>query len=207
MSTLHRGDRRSVLVIPSLGIAIKIAVIRWSEAWRLLKTAKRNHGRYVLGYRNTSAQPFMDFIWCQIFERTVEDRSDGRGISLKKLLFAGIVDNWHEYWFYKLNPGLQTLLQPTYATFFGIVNIQKYGKPIKESKEDAYYKLLYKAYRAIVGEGLDRDGHHFFYEGNFHLRKDGKVVFLDYGGSATRKILKEYGLEILLQFVPPQLPA
>lgn len=197
MVIFHKGSGRTVLAVPRLGLVFKIARIRWGDAWAEVRRAKSKHHQYRLGKKY--GEPFGTFLRRQIFEFTVEESP-----SLKQALFLGIVDNWRERSYYKAsNPLHRLLLQPTYISFFGFLNVQKYGKPMKSrSLLDPKFGELQQCYFEVVGAPLKEDGHHFTYEENFH-HEGHAVRFLDYASLKTRRIISEYGLEILRRFVPP----
>ena len=203
MITFHKGNSRFVLAIPALGVALKIGRIHWDQVLKTLKRAKKSHKRYLRDRKiDYCSEPLGRFFLRELLEYTVDDSRDYRP-SIKMSLFGGMVDSWREWRFYKKHRSLRELLHPTYWSFFGLLNIQKYGKPMKaRSLMDPKCGELYGCYFKVVGAPLNKDAHHFFYEGNFHYR-DGKVLFLDYGGLATQKILSEYCVEILRRFVPP----
>ncbi|MFM2374801.1 MAG: hypothetical protein RLZZ234_796 [Candidatus Parcubacteria bacterium] len=190
MFTLHRGASRTVIAVPSWGIVCKIAHIDLAEALYLLKRAKVDHDRFCLmGDR----QSFRTYLKQQLFERKVEQFA-----TLKRALFHGLVSNWRERRYYKESDGARRkLLQPTYFSLFGLLNIQKHGAPMTVNGE-----LVYKAYFDVVGPPVNKDGHHFFCASNFHHTGEG-VVFLDYGSLVTQDILTKYGEEIQRRFVPP----
>src|SRR5690606_27796469 len=77
-------------------------------------------------------------------------------------LFLGVVTNWNEFKFYRNSK--HELLQPTYVSLFGLVNIQRYGEPCTLDKERLWERVF-----AVVGDQLWCDGHHFRNPENFKL--------------------------------------
>lgn len=196
MITFRRGTSRSVLAIPDMGIVIKFAHIQIGDAWHMLRQAKRDHDRWCVV---RDRQSFRCFLCSQIYVRTVEENG-----TLKQYLFRGIVSNWRERSYYKKSDAeRRQLLQPTYLSLLGLVNVQKYGKPMKpRDLLGTTFGKLYEAFLKVVGPALKRDAHHFYYEGNFH-HTGSRVVLLDYGSLATQEIVTQHGAEILRRFIPP----
>lgn len=197
MVVCHKGTSRSVLAFPHLGIVLKVARIRWSDARAVLRTMRSRHRQYRMGMKR--GEHFSVFLRRELLEYKVENAP-----SLKQTLLSGIVANWRERRYYRLSDcERRQLLQPTYLSIFGLLNVQKYGKPMKpRSLMDPKFGELYNCYFAVVGPALNEDGHLFAYEGNFHLAGN-KVRFLDYASLATQRILSDHGPQILRRFVPP----
>jgi hypothetical protein len=108
-------------------------------------------------------------------------------------MFKGLIDNWQEYLFYRETR--HVFIQPTYFSFFGLVNIQKYGYP-----EKIRYDALLRHFCEIVdSQILVNDGHHFADWRNFSF-ESGKIKILDYGSLKTRAIIAEHGEKIYTTF-------
>ena len=113
-----------------------------------------------------------------------------------QLTFRGIADNWRERIFYQdANIFHRLLLQATYFSFFGLFNIQRYGKPA--DRKDAH--AIYRSFYLVAGQGLVEDSHHWTNAGNFHLASDGPKL-LDYGSPETQKIVGDFGLALYTRF-------
>lgn len=192
MVTFHRGSNRRVLVIPQLGVVFKFPHIRLGDAWSILRRAKSRHNRFCTG--RSEGEYFPAFLKRQFTEYQVEHYG-----TLKRSLFKGIADNWRERKYYKYSDReRRQLLQPTYLSLCGFMNIQKYGKPMSCEVPGE----LYRAYLEVIGTPLNRDGHHFYNEQNFH-HTGSSVRLLDYADLATQHILTIYSRDILRRFVPP----
>lgn len=188
----HKGSSRFVLAVPQLGLVFKFPRIPFADAWAKLRSAKSRHRRFRLG--REGGEPFLKFLQREFFEYRVEHFA-----SLKRTLCKGIVDNWRERKYYKRSDSeRRKLLQPTYLSLLGLVNIQKYGKPMSCSSPGE----LYNAYFEVVGPPLNKDGHHFYNDDNFH-HTGSSIRLLDYGSLATQQVLTDYSSEILRRFVPP----
>lgn len=198
MLIFAKGDNRCVLAIPRLGVVFKFPRIRVWDAAHILWWGIKRHFRAPSpkGRR----EPFSVFLHRQFIEYSVESNW-----TFKSSLGRGVMDNWRERRYYKRVSLLQRqLLQPTYFSLFGFLNIQKYGKPVGRPEDDVGVPL-YHAFFKIAGQALIRDGHHWVSAANFHL-DNGSIRVLDYGNLKTQAILDEFGLEILRRFVPPDLP-
>lgn len=167
---MDNGTTRIVACFPRLGIAIKFARIRFRQGFGLLIDD-------FLGRENPLRREWHFLV-------------DHRG-SIGSLLFKGIRDNWKEFCFY-----LQTrhpLLQPTYFSFFGLLNIQRVSLPCDID--------LFVQFYEIIGEAVFEDKHHFSNSRNFARWKDGIRIF-DYGSPQTQRIIREFGTRILQNFNP-----
>lgn len=116
-------------------------------------------------------------------------------ILLKRSLVKGVLNNWREWRYFKKHPELCVLLQPTYFSLLGFLNVQKFGKPPSEDDGEAIYYAFY----AIAGQDLIYDGHHWVNAENFHLATDGPKL-LDYGSTRTQAILDKFGIELYHRF-------
>ena len=107
----------------------------------------------------------------------------------------GVLDNWHEYKFwrkYRLS-----VCQPTYLSLLGFVNVQKYGIPLDEFGVKSSMVVIWD----ITNGSMKVDMHAFGNESNYCV--DGEVVrFLDYGSVRMYPVLLEYGDKILAEFKP-----
>jgi hypothetical protein len=197
MLVFAKGDNRLVLAIPSLGVAFKFPRIRVWDALNILWWGIKRH--FYAPSPRGRREPFSVFLRRQFIEYSVESNW-----TFKSSLGRGITDNWRERRYYKhASPLGRLLLQPTYLSILGLVNVQKYGKPVGRPEDDVGVPL-YHAFFKIAGQALIRDGHHWVSAANFHL-DNGSIRVLDYGNLKTQAILDEFGLEFLRRFVPPDL--
>ncbi|MDO8512509.1 MAG: hypothetical protein Q7S57_04505 [bacterium] len=119
---------------------------------------------------------------------------------LKWALFHGIACNWREYRFYSRTK--HPFLQPTYFSFFGTVNIQKYGRPVRIPFEDEYNRdkwwtrMFWMPVLGITNGEVIRDGHHFLNPENFCQDIFGRPKIVDYGLPRTQEIIKKWGEQI-----------
>ncbi|NTV22318.1 MAG: hypothetical protein HGB03_01985 [Candidatus Yonathbacteria bacterium] len=164
------GTCRMVFVFPTLGIAIKIPIIQirlfFKRLYKILKS-------------DTPSRHIYQEIILKWYNRA----------SIKKLLFQGICENLHEYFFY-LFFKKRFPIQPTYFSFFGLCNVVKAGKPISLSEIEftSWRKKIFD----IVGRDIEEDNHNFECPENF-TRHGNDLFFLDYGSEKTRNFLLSHG--------------
>jgi len=171
-----KGRYRFVLILPSLGMVIKLPFIRLFKAAAAFKTC-------VMQW---------DSKW---FTTLMSYGIDQEGIvGFRHLLVGGIVFNWREFIFSNItgNP----FLQPTYFSLFGLINIQKLGAECLLEKDEFWCQL-----REITSHLADDDGHHFRKPENFCF--DGKNLrIIDYGNKKTQLVVTECGAKIFESFDP-----
>ena len=171
-----KGRNRIVLVLPLLGIAVKLPIVHFFTVTASL--AKRI--------------VHLDFKIIRILMRVSPD-CDGF-IGYRNLLFGGTLTNWREFlFFYKTkNP----FLQPTYFSLFGLINIQKLGQLCTMEQRTFQSQL-----RDVTNDGVGWDDHHFINPDNFCF-SNGKLRILDYGSKITQETVILYGAKIQSSFNP-----
>lgn len=169
-----KGKDRLVSIFPALGIAIKFPIIRFLAVIRASCRQIRN-GDWKLLRKSWSF--------------SVKSQ---RG--LKGVLLRGLLANWREYRFYQRtkNP----FLQPTYFSFYGLVNVQQVGEPCLIRDQDLWRQLL-----DLTMNEVWADAHHFSNPENFCFYK-GKLRMHDYGSSACQTVIERYGEKIFYEFDP-----
>ncbi|MFA6594332.1 MAG: hypothetical protein WCT16_03695 [Candidatus Buchananbacteria bacterium] len=157
---LKQGHTRFVVLIPCLGIAIKIAKINFFKGLhRLFIEPWEIKGHVWYWFK-------CQLIWNSLY-----------GDCFRHHLFRGINANWQEFWFY-----LRTrhrLLQPTYFSFLGLFNIQKIASAPLITKNRPYFQFYYLSPKAN-GE------HNFDSPENFCLEYN-HLKILDYGDIDVRE--------------------
>lgn len=86
-----------------------------------------------------------------------------------------------------------SFLAPTYFSFFGLVNVQRY---FKVSEGNALDKQLHEKMYGVLSssnEVIAVDGHSWFQIENYSIQSDGSLCKIDYGG--------ENDMEVLLHFL------
>lgn len=189
MFVVSKGDTRRVIAVPRLGIVFKFPRIYWAYALNKWRSGRARHRLYKLGKKQ--GKPFSEFLR----EQFVEDEVDF-GWTIKAFLFGGVLSNWRERKYCKCAGLLHRLfLQPTYFSFFGLVNVQRYGKPLSIEDSGAMYSSFFE----IAGRDLNADGHHWLKGKNFHLAPDGPKA-LDYAHKATQRVIDVHGLNLYRHF-------
>ena len=109
-------------------------------------------------------------------------------------LMKGIVANWREFIrFWRLR---SRFLQPTYFSFFGLINIQKKGVVLQMSDEKCFAQL-----ERIIGDDIWISPHTFGSSQNFCVTGSGKLRVLDYGASLSFDLfLRKWGDSIYDEF-------
>ena len=169
---IMKGKWRIVFLFPKQRIAIKIAKIHFLSVAREI----------FLGC-------FRDWRLAAYDIRWMFDSEDGR-----QYLCGGIRSNWNEFLFYlrSRNP----LLQPTYFSLLGLINIQQYAKPHLLQNVDVWCQL-----NQLVGNAVWDDGHHFADARNFCLVNN-SLRMLDYGSRRCHRVIQVHGEEIAKNFDP-----
>ena len=171
-----KGRYRFVIVFPSIGVAIKLPIIRLGETLKELTRAIKR----------------LDFGGIKVSTRISIDQ--GGIVGYKHYLFGGFFFNWREFLFF-----LKTrhpFLQPTYFSFFGLFNVQKADKPCPVNRNEFRAQL-----RKITNNRAGWDSHHFTNPDNFCLHSS-RLRMCDYGSKGTQEIITEHGQKIYESFDP-----
>lgn len=170
---IRTGQTRIVVLLPLLGLAIKFPKIHPIEALGLFNRLMRRRDRWknIKLHWQCSSKAIAGF---------------------KGLLFAGIVANWKEFVFYYQTKN--QFLNPTYFSFFGIVNTQPLGKPLLMN----YYDLGHQLDDLTDGK-IYLDAHCFTNPRNF-CECSGKLKITDYGSDSAQTVVREYGIKIYQLF-------
>ena len=161
------GTTRAVLLLPSLGVAVKFPRIKFFSCIRFFWLFR--HDRYL---------------WVPFFTGHTHE-----AMSLRWRLFRGIQQNWVEYRFYRQtrNP----FAWPTHFSLLGLINVQTLGLPAGVTPIQMWYVVT-----ETLSEGDRWDPHTFGNPENFCRDSEGKVYLLDYGSEESRYILSKYGTEL-----------
>lgn len=172
---IRKGRNRIVLVLPSIGIAIKLPIIHLLIAIRQI----------------------MRDLWRLNFKQIRRDMAitiDCSGyIAYRNFMLGGIAANWREFiFFYKTK---NIFLQPTYFSLFGLVNIQKHGKLCTMK-----WRTFTNQIRKITNNEIGYAEHHFTNPKNFCFHK-GHLRILDYGSLDTQRVIVTHGVKIFESFL------
>jgi hypothetical protein len=184
MFILAKGTSRYVIAIPALGIVLKLARIRFD--------ALESIGRAYC-YHRQDKKPIGEFIerLYRLRYKFLEQSWIG--------WTRGMADNLRERSYYKHGCfPFRLLLQPTYLSLLGLINVQRYGTPIGSAESELGILFYHQVY-GIARQSLILDGHHWSNAANFHIH-NGALKVLDYGGEQTQKILDTYGFELFRRF-------
>jgi len=130
-----------------------------------------------------------------IYQEACLIKMDCTGIwSVKRFLCGGVRANWSEFLFC-----LRTrhpFCQPTYFSFLGLFNIQRYGQVC-----NLHWRTVAVQIEELTDGSSRDDGHHFDCPENFCF--DGsKLRILDYGSKRTQRVITAFGVKILASFDP-----
>lgn len=179
------GETRIVIILPFLGIVIKIARIRLISCFKI-------HRRYFFG--KDFAPEYKPYRQRLRMLRDRWSRASYYNYSPRWHLFAGSMSNLREY---RLSRKLDqlNLLAPTFFSLWGLVNIQAYTK--RPPQDPERHMRIWKGLLDISERDFFKDAHHWAdeTEGNIGLWR-GYLVMHDYGGFFTGPILKRHGKKI-----------
>ena len=165
-----KGTCRIVFVFPTLGIAVKIPIIRMGSALKDIHYITKSNDPLTRTYHQIM------YKW------------DYFG-SIKGFLFHGVFENLHEYLFYLFFKN-RFPIQPTYFSFFGLCNVVKVGNPLSLSKIE--FISWWGKIVDIVGIDIRKDLHNFECPENF-TQNGNDLFFLDYGSEKIRNFLLSHG--------------
>lgn len=98
--------------------------------------------------------------------------------------WQGVKDNWMEFIFFCET--FHPILVPTYFSFGGLFNIQKYSEPLGDVGLGPYCMQL------TSYDLMKYDVHHFGADDNFTVQKD-KLGVIDYGSAKMRRTVLSLG--------------
>lgn len=166
--TVLIGTSRIVILIPFMGIAVKLPIIRVNM---LLEAIWADVSRYKFKRSWKTITGELEYPF-----------------SLRWCLFTGIVANIEEFRFWKRTR--HDFVWATQSSFFGLANIQRLGKRCGYTSKEVWIAL-----HKIAGDDLFEDNHCFAESTNFCIGKDGKLKLLDYGSLGSQKVVLQYGSE------------
>lgn len=180
---IHYGTYRIAILLPWLGLAVKIPRI---HIIRYLRDYPQAIVLIVSGER-MALRGF-------IRDHTGSIEMDG---SMRNRLLKGIWDNWREYWFWHRYRPRFTI--PTYFSFLGLVTIQPLAIPYEGQEPLSQFEDRIQSLSCSRRLKLE-DIHHFCNVENYGIHQ-GRVGLIDYGGYVTQKLLIQYQQELEHAFV------
>jgi hypothetical protein len=178
---IKAGTSRIVLLIPTLKIAVKFAN---PYIWQAVKTT------YGFFAQIPTKAP-QD--WARWFKIHWTYNPKRQILSIPQMLFQGVFENWSEFWF--CQQARNPMAQPTYFSFFGLINIQAISKPcmVNEREFRQYMEHF------LGSKEFYSDSHHFSRLKNFGLRH-GRLIMVDYGTRQTQDVLRKHGTRMSQEF-------
>ena len=193
MKPNKQGISRIVILIPRLGIVLKIARCNPLRAVKLILMAISLFPS-DLGKKSYVMSPAKFWFYKRKyhFKHGIFGPLDFRAEhSLLYLLLRGVVANTSEFIFYLRNRNNPFLI-PTYFSLFGIINIQPLQRDVCTSKDKVFQHL---AKFTEFNELFKYGPHTFAEQSNFCVNKEGKLCVLDYAGTGAQKMIKKYGIK------------
>jgi hypothetical protein len=171
---IKSGKNRIVIILSRLGIAVKLPI------FHLFAAMKEFFYLVILCFftdNKKSARKLLKGFFTKPLE------NEGIFIGFKAHLFGGLVMNWREFIFFMKTR--DPFLQPTYFSFFGFVNVEKYGRPSNLSPKELRERMI-GLFSAVVYE---EDAHHFANKDNFCENGEGDLRTVDYGSRSTQTVI------------------
>jgi len=174
---IKHGVWRKVLVVPNLGLVFKfpLPLVR-------VRTLKKQNKTYL-------ESRGLSHFFCLV-------------LAVIGFVKKAVAMNWREFIYYRKS--LHPILQPTYFSFLGLVNIQRYGETIlldSESNHNSQFTFQMDILFHGTPLRLYSDPHHFKHSDNFSFRGD-KLCMHDYGEVHVQKALDLFG-DMLYQNYDP----
>jgi hypothetical protein len=183
MIQFHCGRWRWVIVLPPLGIVLKFPRFYPLE-WLKSDVFKFRYIGRILWQRQWTS---LKVLWA--YQTHPES-------GFVRYSIGGLSDNFGEWLFYLQHP--HPFLQPTYFSFFGLVNVQRYGAPLDEAHERETDRM--KRWGQITEWGVYKDSHTFGSNQNFCLDRNGHTHILDYGQRKTQRVLLRWADSLCIGF-------
>lgn len=169
---IKKGTSRVVLVIPNLGIAIKIPRVQ-----------------LLVVFRGT-ARLCLKRDWQML--RIDWSMSATHSAGFRGRLLKGLLDNRSEFAFYRRTH--DPFLLPTFFSLFGLFNIQLYGEECGVTRVNLWTQLC-----GLTDRDVWADSHAFDWPPNF-CRRDGKLLILDYASKGAQEVIEKWGSTIVSRF-------
>lgn len=180
---ISKGSTRLVINFPSLGFVVKFPLPKPCLFTESLVRA--------LKFKFQGKPELLNFVFAMDEDGTYQT-------NIRITLLNGIFHNWKEYRLWSKTKS--SFLEPTYFSFFGLCNIQKYGKPLK-----VHYGTLWHQMLKYSNEQVWDNSHHFSNLNNFSFC-NGNIKMIDYGDFGMEKTVINYGDKIVRLFDPTDVP-
>ncbi|MFZ2038795.1 MAG: hypothetical protein WAV11_02565 [Minisyncoccia bacterium] len=163
------GNSRLVLVFPLLGFVIKFPKINLKPIYDLVRDVLLNR------WKN------QEMLWSLPIDIDFSPRHK---------LYGGIYENWFEWKAWRKTH--YKLLCPTWFSFFGLFNIQKYGAALKSDQVD-----MKKAINKVTNGDSCHSHSHGFDGAENYCERSGHIQMIDYGTRRLWPVIKKYNQEIV----------
>ncbi len=180
---ISKGTTRLVIILPSFGFVIKFPL---PKPFLFTKSFLR-----ALKFKLKGESRLWEFVFAM-------DEDGTYSTNIRTTLLNGIFHNWKEYKLWRKTRS--SFLEPTYFSFFGLINIQKYGHPL-----EVHYGTLWHQVLDYSNNQVWDNGHHFSNPDNFSF-SNGAIKMIDYGDFGIEKVVIGYGNEIVKSFDPNNVP-
>lgn len=166
-----KGKTRSVIILSSLGVVIKIPIfipkvyvkVASDAVWDSFSKSKSISDFLTLALTNDYSA--RRYVW-------------------KTYVTAGIEANIREFIFWNKHRG-ENFLVPTYFSFFGLINIMPLGESILT------HPGLMCLWGRLTNDQCREDDHHFVNNRNFVVF-EGRLCSCDYGNVLTQTVLERH---------------
>jgi len=174
---ISKGSTRLVVIFPTLRFVVKFPLPKPVSFTKNLFRA--------LKFKLKGDSKLLEFMFAM--------DQDGTYITnVRTTLINGIYHNWKEYKIWSKTKS--SFLEPTYFSLFGLINIQKYGEPLKVHHHTLWHQML-----KYSDETVWVNGHHFSNPNNFSFH-NGIIRMVDYGDFGIERVVTEYGDMIVASF-------
>lgn len=157
------GTWRTAIIIPALGVAVKVPNIRIGTIWK--------------HYKDTRSM-------AELMVRIREDvRYWYHPACTPMCLFGGYVMNLREAWF-SLSSKPSEMVLPTYVSLFGVANLMPAGQLHDVSSAQLWSAAL------SVADWDELDPHTWSEPRNFVRDRKGRLRLVDYGDPRTQRVIR-----------------
>ena len=173
MIRIAHGTWRAAIIVPALGIAVKVPKVRIRTIWKRYKDI-------------SSVKALVD-----------EFREDVKywehPASVPMCVFGGWLMNLKEAWF-SFSTGSNQVVLPTYASLFGLANLMPAGRPHEVTGSKLWNTAL------SVASWDELDSHAWSEAGNFVRDQTGRIRLVDYGDRRTQQTILRHREKFELAF-------
>lgn len=202
------GTTRQVIIFDR--VVIKVARLDFKKFWQALKQEKEIFSEGEKGLKGYKRILAVKRSFCKQRRKETEKRSEIINLKLPKgrcyeregspsfYLLAGIMANLQEFYFSLFFEN--SFIEPTYFSFFGLINVQKKGDKIDFWNSDDLFN--YVCQNSLQQDQPHCDSHVFSNIDNFCI--DGcRLKICDYGSRNIQEFLILNGERLSSRFIKP----